>query len=203
MILEPSTIAQKKARLRPTMRAKRKLLSDFERKQSSLSTSETLWRFFSFHREKLISCPIAVYLALPDELSIDPLVSSLLKAKFTLCAPRVDLERDEMSFWQLEALDSVVEGKWKIREPIAQQIINPEVVLLPALAFDATGHRLGMGGGWYDKTLARLESNGKPLLKIGVCFENQLIEDLPAESHDLGVDYVVCGSKLLIINKRF
>jgi 5-formyltetrahydrofolate cyclo-ligase len=202
MILEPSDTIQRKTLARSEMRMRRRALSHAERLESSTTISELLWDFFSLHREKLISCPIAVYLALPDEISIDPLISLLLEAKFTLCAPRIDLESDEMNFWELSSLDAVSEGKWKIREPIANQIIMPQIALLPALAFDASGHRLGMGGGWYDKTLARLETNGKKILKIGVCFENQLLAEVPYEPHDLSVDYVACGKRLIVINER-
>jgi len=190
MISKPSDIAKKKALLRLEMRAMRRAMSDLERSQSSLTTSETLWQFFAKHHSEFLSRPIAVYLARADELSLDPLISRLLEAGFKICAPRVNIEKDEMSFWKLDSLDAVAFGPWKIREPISEERIVPQIVLLPALAFDAKGHRLGMGGGWYDKTLAHLEG----VLRIGVCFETQLLKKVPSEPHDLSVDYVASGS---------
>lgn len=63
-----------------------------------------------------------------------------------------------------------------------------EVVIVPGTAFTADGHRLGQGGGWYDRFLPQLRPS---CLKIGVCFDVQLVDELPVELHDVRLDLVV------------
>jgi len=64
----------------------------------------------------------------------------------------------------------------------------PDVVIVPGLAFTATGDRLGQGGGWYDRFLSEVRSD---CASIGVCFAEQLVDALPVESHDVTMDHVV------------
>ena len=67
---------------------------------------------------------------------------------------------------------------------------TPNLVLVPGLAFSKGGHRLGRGGGFYDRLLAGRLKN---VAKLGVCFEPQLIDEIPHEPHDALVDLVICG----------
>lgn len=62
----------------------------------------------------------------------------------------------------------------------------PDLVIVPGLAFTRTGQRLGQGGGWYDRFLADVEC-----VTVGVCFAEQVLDDLPIEAHDVAVDVVV------------
>lgn len=64
----------------------------------------------------------------------------------------------------------------------------PDVVVVPGLAFTASGDRLGQGGGWYDRFLPEVRPD---CAKIGVCFDPQLVESLPVEAHDVRMDHVV------------
>ncbi len=64
----------------------------------------------------------------------------------------------------------------------------PDVVIVPGLAFTATGRRLGQGGGWYDRFLVDVRDD---CVTVGVCFHEQLLDDLAVESHDMSVDHVV------------
>lgn len=68
----------------------------------------------------------------------------------------------------------------------------PDVVVVPGLAFTATGERLGQGGGWYDRFLAASTATS-----IGVCFAEQVVEVLPVESHDVTMDHVVTDRGVL------
>lgn len=64
----------------------------------------------------------------------------------------------------------------------------PDLVVVPGLAFTAAGHRLGQGGGWYDRFLSQVRAD---CTTIGVCFAEQILESLPIEAHDVAVDHVV------------
>ena len=64
----------------------------------------------------------------------------------------------------------------------------PDVVIVPGLALTAAGHRLGQGGGWYDRFLADVRHD---CLTVGVCFRVQLLDEVPLEPHDIALDHVV------------
>ena len=68
-------------------------------------------------------------------------------------------------------------------------IVIPEILLVPGLAFSPQGHRLGRGGGFYDKYCKRFSGS-----TIGLCLENQILNGLPCEDHDVSVDYVVTNT---------
>jgi 5-formyltetrahydrofolate cyclo-ligase len=112
----------------------------------------------------------------------------------TLCYPRVDGE--ELHFVQVDALQSLKLSRWDLREPAAGgKAITPEqidLVLVPGLAFTSTGERLGRGGGYYDRFLSQPKLCA---VQVGICFEAQLLPELPLDPHDQRVQHVVteCG----------
>lgn len=79
-------------------------------------------------------------------------------------------------------------------EPLNTEEITPEIILVPGLAFDNKGYRLGYGMGCYDRYLARLNT-----IKIGVCYNANLFNSLPNEHHDVKMDYVVTQNLILKI----
>ena len=102
----------------------------------------------------------------------------------TVCYPRVD--GDRLSFHRVTDRSALVESRWKLREPprLDDAVIGPgeiDLLLVPGLAFTEEGHRLGRGGGYYDRFLA------EPTLRavtFGICFSEQIVASLPVEEHD-------------------
>ena len=137
---------------------------------------------------------LAVYLASPDEINIDPYIAYMLRAGVTVVAPRWNGETYELA--KLKDLDekNLRRGPMGIREPIDADVVEPKSVyawIIPGLAFTRGGKRLGYGGGWYDRFLA---SAPKGAVKIGVAYSFQIVDDLPAEPHDVMLSDVVDGS---------
>lgn len=138
--------------------------------------------------------PLAVYLASPDEINIDPYIEYMLHAGVTLVAPRWNGETYKLA--RLKGLDvkNLRRGPMGIREPADADFVEPKEVaawIVPGLAFTRDGRRLGYGGGWYDRFLA---SAPKSAVKIGVAYSFQIVEDLPAEPHDIPLDDIVEGT---------
>ena len=109
------------------------------------------------------------------------------------CYPRV--AHGELEFVEVEKLADLTTSPWhpQIREHshAAARLVPPaeiDAILVPGLAFTKQGHRLGRGGGFYDRYLAQLPAT---TLKIGVCFAVQLVEALPSEPHDQRMNAVV------------
>ena len=134
---------------------------------------------------------LAVYLASPDEINIDPYIEYMLHMGVEVVAPRWNGETYELA--KLKGLDetNLRRGPMGIREPADADIVEPKKVdawIIPGLAFTRGGKRLGYGGGWYDRFLA---SAPKGAIKIGVAYSFQIVDDLPAEQHDIPLTDVV------------
>ena len=73
-----------------------------------------------------------------------------------------------------------------------------DVVIVPALAFDSKKNRIGFGGGYYDTFLEKVRQKNNKALFIGVCYDFQIIDNIPTEKHDVTLDFVVSESKIII-----
>ena len=108
-----------------------------------------------------------------------------------LCYPRVGT--DGLSLYSVESLYELQSGQWNLREPVAHPArlilpANVDLILVPGVAFTPAGARCGRGGGYYDRLLASLSPH---TCKVGVCFDFQIVSELPMEPHDIGVDFVI------------
>ena len=134
---------------------------------------------------------IIAYYSLADEVYTHELIDELLADGKTIYLPRV-VSDDEMEVCCCTGKDSLRRGAFGIMEPAGSQISAEEridAVLVPGMAFDASGHRLGRGKGYYDRFLSSLHSQ-RPRL-IGVCFDFQKVDVVPVEPYDISVDMVV------------
>jgi 5-formyltetrahydrofolate cyclo-ligase len=109
---------------------------------------------------------------------------------------------DHLEFFVPESQDAFTLSPWKIREPIearSKRVALEDLrgFLIPGIAFDRTGHRLGRGRGFYDRLLGSLKQNNVHPIKIGVAFSWQTSEqEFPCESHDVPMDIVVTESSV-------
>ena len=134
---------------------------------------------------------IVAYYSLPDEVDTHNFIDELLMAGKTVYLPRVVSDED-MVLCRYTGAESLKAGAFGIMEPVGEPMPNDEaidVVLVPGMAFDANGHRLGRGKGYYDRFLSSL-SNPRPQF-IGVCFDFQKVDVVPTEPTDVVVDVVV------------
>lgn len=180
-------IAHQKAQLRTEMKARRAQLDERARSHAACLLCDSLGRWLASRAETRI----ALYLSRPFEIGLDALALELLGAGKTVCAPRVDLARNRMEFWRLPNLEACERGPWSVREPPALEMVRPQIVLVPGLAFDKSGHRLGTGGGWYDRVLSEIPT------KIGVVFDRQIVAHVPTEAHDVRMNWVASEAGLV------
>jgi 5-formyltetrahydrofolate cyclo-ligase len=140
---------------------------------------------------------VAGYAAMPGEVSIDAALERLLAAGVTVCLPWVDGPALGMS--AVEDLDDLAAGWRGVREPVPGRRVplRPsaiDVVLVPGVGFDGAGHRLGFGGGHFDRFLARLRRGA---LAVGIALDEQVVDEVPVEEHDRNVDVLVTPSRTL------
>jgi 5-formyltetrahydrofolate cyclo-ligase len=93
--------------------------------------------------------------------------------------------------------EPLVSGVWGIREPPPQAAeVEPDIVLVPLVAFDRAGRRLGYGGGYYDLTITRLRAR-KPVVAMGIAYAVQEIAAVPAAAHDAALDLVLTEREII------
>ena len=128
------------------------------------------------------------YLPYNQEVRTVPMLEQALRDGKQVAVPKV--YGDEMKFILLTDLSQVEKGYSGIPEPIADEPVAQDetaLVLMPGLAFDPQGHRIGYGGGFYDKFLSREPEH--PTLAL--CYEFQMLPHLETEEHDIPVDTVL------------
>lgn len=133
---------------------------------------------------------ILFFAPLPDELDVWPLLEKCLAAGKICALPSFDAATEIYSARQVVNLEQdILTGKFGVREPQPNCAITSldrlDLVLVPGLAFDWGGNRLGRGLGFYDRILAAASG-----VKCGVAYDFQLLEKIPVEAHDAGVNFI-------------
>lgn len=140
---------------------------------------------------------VSAYYPLPGEPSTLALLERLAAARFTTALPVTGKRGTPLVFRLWKPGEPTVRGKMAIEEPLATAPeTDPDLLFVPLAAFDRTGHRLGYGAGFYDRTLAALRAK-KPVWAAGVAYSMQEVPQLPFEAHDERLDYVLTERELI------
>ena len=160
---------------------------------------------------------ILAYMPMPEEVDITPIIKNALILGKYAAVPRIINGTNDMDFYLLKNAKSGREigkdfenqfdrGIFGIREPkeCLKKLSLSDIrkasydtgclVLVPALAFERSGARLGRGKGFYDKFLSALK--GSPVISCGVCFNFQILDSVPTETNDFAVDYILSEMSL-------
>lgn len=144
---------------------------------------------------------VMIYMPMKSEVDLTPIALKCFQAGKTVCVPRVDWNRKDMYPVEVESFDDrVMETDDRgLRAPRAAQPIAPDMIdliVVPALAYDAEGRRLGRGGGYYDRFLPRLRAE---TFRVGLVFDQQIVDRVPVETHDKPVDAVVTDRRTMLV----
>ena len=173
-----------KQELRKTIRDQKRAMTE----EMIVSKSEKLGELFTASELYKNAKSIYGYLPYNQEVRTVAMLEQALKDGKRVAVPKC--YGDEMRFIWMDDLSKVEKGYANIPEPIADEPIADDetaLVLMPGLAFDPKGNRMGYGGGFYDKFLAR-ETNHPTL---ALCYDFQMMDHLEVEAHDLPVDVVL------------
>lgn len=173
-----------KTELRREIRARKRAMTEVEIEERSARLAQLFFASGAYQNAKTIYG----YLPYNQEVRTVPMLERALKDGKKVAVPKVYGE--EMKFLYLDDLTAVAKGYAGIPEPIADEPVAHDetaLVLMPGLAFDPQGHRIGYGGGFYDKFLAA-EPNHPTL---ALCYEFQMLPRLDVEDHDIPVDMVL------------
>lgn len=127
------------------------------------------------------------YHALPEEADPAALLVRLAELGCHIAFPRVAAKHQPLEFHRVPHGEMLAPGSYGIAEPLEHwPRVTPGLLLVPLLAFDPAGHRLGYGGGFYDRTLEKLA-----VPAIGIAYAGQEVASLPHEAHDRTLDMIL------------
>lgn len=180
-----------KSNIRRKIKALRTMLSNEDKNSAAEEVFEQLEKTAAF----LLADKILMYHSLPDELQTIAFLKKWgSRKKFFL--PRVNGVNLDILPYDQTRLEL---GSFQIEEPTGDDLTDPseiELIIVPAVAFDRNGNRLGRGKGFYDRLLQTTSAT-----KIGVGYDFQLIEEIPAEPHDIPMDMVITQKHYIKISK--
>jgi len=193
-----SELAREKSALRTTARHAMETMPTEQARAKAEALAERVlsWPPMAMARR------VMVYLSMAGEAGTGALIERLLEAGVEVAGPRVDWDARTILPAQItDPMTDVVQGNLGVPEPApstpGMALETIDVVLVPALAFDLRGFRLGRGAGFYDRFLAHPSRNG---LAMGFGLEAQLVQRVPTEPHDARLDAIVTERRLLEFN---
>ena len=184
-----------KRALRAGTLAKRRELSPEQVSCQSRALQQRFLALPEFQRAQVL----ALYAPIHHEVETSAVALEALATGKTLLYPAV--EGSEMRFRRVQGLDELIPGCYGIPEPAGEpwDPRDADIVVVPGVAFDQSGRRIGYGKGYYDKSLHRLEGGGR---LVGFCYDFQLFEEIVGEPHDVTMDLIVTESRVVRVNKN-
>ena len=179
-----------KARVRRVLLHDLKQQQEDERRRRSQAIRRNVFRLAVFRRATLIGC----FVALPYEVQTWRMIQQMLARGKRVAVPVAGVRSKRLRFAEIrDPARELVPGPWGVLEPPPGtrrwvRVRDVELFLVPGLAFDRAGRRLGHGQGYFDRLLGRLP---KRIPTVGLAFRFQLLERLPTASHDRPVHLVV------------
>lgn len=176
--------------LRSQLSARRLALSPRDWEERSLKICERIASSPEWKRWQ----KVALYRSVRNEVDLNPLLR--LSPEKAYYFPKIDAEAKTMVFHKQSEQGRFQENSWGLQEPDGVGEIlasdSTTLIIVPALAFDRKGHRLGYGKGFYDRYLSK-----RVIATFGVCFSEFLLDELPTEGHDIPVQNIITELEIL------
>ncbi len=183
-------LISEKKQLRRQCSLLRKNLTTLERSEKSIHICSNLFQFLQIRAVKTVF----TYVSYKTEVDTTLVINKLLEQGKNVVIPHV-CTQSEMNAVQLihptQELEKGFKGIPELHPDLVKKRMVPpdqiEVAIIPGLAFDPNGARLGYGGGYYDRFLSNHADNA---FRIGVCFKEQIVDNVPTEGHDIAMDMI-------------
>ena len=187
-ILLKSNWIEMKSEIRNRIKEVRALVLDKDSKSSEIILK---LKSLSEFQKALV---VMSYVSTEDEVDTMEFIHSELSHK-RIVVPFID---SEIFVSEISSFDSLIKGKLGVLEPKQKNIYTGliDICIIPGIAFDLHGGRIGYGKGFYDKFLGK-----NKCLKIGLCFSEQIVDKIPVDSHDIPVDIIITDKEIIRIEK--
>lgn len=177
--------------IREEMKKKRRMLTAEEITRKSESICNTL-----FMQEQFVNTKTAaVYLSSFREVDTAEIVKRLFEQNKRVVVPVSNTDTETITLSYLDSLSELKKGAYGILEPETVKPVDenePDLIIVPGIAFDRQCRRIGFGKGYYDKLLKSTQA-----FTVGLCYEFQLLGEIPADSHDIPMDMVITEKQIL------
>jgi 5-formyltetrahydrofolate cyclo-ligase len=189
-------IHKKKKELRKKVQELRDSMDPEQRKTLSARVANNLWSVPEF----TVADSVLFFISFRSEVDTVPMIRRALSEDMAVCVPCTDAGNKDMVASRVLDLEKDLElGNYDILEPKPDRLrpLSAEeidVVLMPGVAFDVTGGRLGYGGGYYDRFL---EKCGEHCSLIAVAFDIQIVDHVPCADHDARIHKIVTESRVI------
>lgn len=181
-------LREAKAALRAQMRALRRARGPRERTSAGEAVAHRLAALL----DELPQGAVALFHALAEEIDTEPAMQAVRARGRQLLLPRQNGRKGALSFHLFNPGDPLTRGPFGVFEPLANApVAEPAVVVVPLLAFDRRGGRLGYGAGFYDRTVAGWRKRGLEPALVGLAFAFQEVESVPTGPHDLRLAHII------------
>lgn len=191
-----------KAEIRKSMKDLRSNISDDERKVYDNAILQKLLSTNAYRHCRRLFC----YISFGSELSTEKIIFHALQENKQVYVPRVEADR-RMEFYRIESFNNLQPSNFGVLEPLPEEMrryqekspneaLQSNLMILPGLAFDTTGNRIGYGAGYYDRYLMRYP--GKHFYKIAACYEFQLMEHIASYEYDIRADAIITPTKFIL-----
>lgn len=182
------------------MDEKKNLRTVFLKKRNELSfeevekKSDRIYRKFINSNDYFHCKELFTYVSMKKEVSTVKIIKKVLEDGKTVAVPKVDAIKREMFFSMIYSLDELETGHFGVLEP-KKECVRPveasqyTLILVPGVVFDLNKNRIGYGGGYYDSYLRKYKD--KVMKTIGLAYNFQLIDRIPAQKHDIPLDLIV------------
>jgi len=185
-------ISQPKTELRRSTLGRREALPADERKAAAEAIAAR-----EFPLAVALGSIVSGFMPMKSEINPLPLMKKLAEAGAQLALPAVAGRGKPLIMRAWRWGDALNEGVWGIREPKPDAAeVEPDILLVPLLAFDRAGHRIGYGAGYYDLTIARLRAR-KTVTAVGIAFAAQEVPKVPTTERDARLDLVLTEAEVI------
>jgi len=153
-----------------------------------------------FNLEEFIDAKcVLMYVSFRTEVDTIGQIEGIFCLGKKLVVPLVHRKEKTLALYEIKNISELVPGYMgipepKVREDRKVELKDIDIIVIPGTGFDTKGNRLGYGGGYYDKLLCNTE---KGIPKVALAFEEQIVEDIPAESHDIKADIIVTDKRVI------
>ena len=191
-------LIMQKTTLRNAIKSERDQFSSKDLEQISTLITNNLLRAFQWKKKK-----INVFLPIKQNKEIDlrDFIHKVMKLGGNICINRTDFSEKKMTPIEFDPQLQIKNNKYGIPEPVAgkeAQMNDIDIVIVPLLCFNANGHRLGYGGGFYDRTLAALEAEGHSYISLGIAYDEQEVQHVPIGPYDRQLTGILTNSGLYL-----
>lgn len=183
-----------KERIRKRLRLKRKRISNTDFIQKSETIIEVLQHQEEYRSARTIHCYVSMNKR--REVNTHPLIKAMIASDRQVVVPVTNFRDQALQHLKLESFDDLEVNKWGVLEPRRGEkykLSELDLIIVPMVGGDERGHRIGYGGGFYDRFLQGLDCS-----TIGLCFEQNILTKLPIESFDIPLDKIITEERIII-----